>query len=256
MVMPETQTPEEAELKQKEELLKQKESFLAELELSLSTIGANLRQFEIEYYHKVGLKYVEIDQLQAILDKILASKFPRDASATKKAAESQQRADQSARDADEFKGKAQQKKKFEATPELKGLYRELAKLLHPDLTVDEGEKKRRHTLMQKINEAYQNGDIDTLRAILDEEKNNPERIKGDDVGSALVRTIRKISQVEKRISQLEKELKALKATDLYVLFEAVEREAKQGRALLQTMSDELNGRIEFLRQQVDKANTK
>ena len=84
------QTPEEIELQQKEEILSENENILADLELSLSTLQADLRSFEVGYFFKVGSKYVEIDELQATLDKILASKMPFDAKAKERAKESEE----------------------------------------------------------------------------------------------------------------------------------------------------------------------
>ena len=212
------QTPEEVELQQKEEILKQKLETLTERELALSTLHADLHSFEIEYYLKVGEKYVHIDRLQATLDNIIASKALTDINAKKRADESNQKAHQSENDAKQYKQLNETKQnRFEATPELKSLYRELAKLLHPDLTLDPKEKDRRHRLMQQINEAYQAGDLKKLNDIWEAEKNNPENIKGDDIGSSLIRTIRKIAQIEKRVADLQTEIHQLRKTDLYIL---------------------------------------
>jgi hypothetical protein len=249
------QTPEEIELHQKEELLQQKQEILTERELTLSSLQADLHSFEIEYYIKVGEKYVHLDQLQATLDKILASKTPHDVNAKKRTAESDKKAQKSASDFEQFKQLNENKQnKFEATPELKSLYREIAKLLHPDLTLDPGEKQRRHKLMQQINEAYQAGDIKKLNEIWQAEKNNPENIKGDDIGSALVRAIRKIAQVEKRITTIEYDLEQLRKTDLFVLFELVEKEAAKGIDQLKVMAEELETRITFVQNQIERAN--
>jgi len=235
--------------------LMQKEMALAELELSLSTLQANLRSFEFEYYFKVGAKYVELDQLQAMLDNLLASKLPFDINATKRATDSKKRAEKSAHDAEQFRAETGTRpEKFEPTPELKLTYRELAKLLHPDLTLDPIEKERRHSLMQQINQAYQSGNLNKLNQILDAERNNPENIKGDDVGASLVRSIRKIAQIEKRVANLQTELHELQKTDLYILYETVKAEAKKGNYLLEQLSVELNSRIAFLKDQIDQAN--
>ncbi|MFN0157247.1 MAG: hypothetical protein ACKVRP_04140 [Bacteroidota bacterium] len=249
------QTPEQLELGQKETLLRQRQEVLAELELSFSTLQGRLKSFEIEYYFKVGSKYVQLDQLQATLDKILASRIPFDSTAQRKASESEQKANQSARDAEEFILEHKDKQKeFHSNPELKSLYRELAKLLHPDLTLDAEEKDRRHHLMQEINEAYQAGRIERLREILEAEKNNPNLIKGDDVGSSLARVIRKIAQVDKRIADIEKELEKLHQTELHILMEAVERQMKNGTNLLDKMADELDSSIVFLEGQIKQVN--
>ena len=249
-------SPEEVELKQKQEILSQKQSILAELELTLTTLQANLKSFEIEYFLKVGSRYVELDELQALLDQILASKKSSDPTAKRKAQESRQRAEESAKDAKQFKGQDENgKQKFKPTTELREIYRELAKLVHPDLTLDPVEKARRHGLMQQINEAYQNGDMAKLEEILDIEKHNPESIKGDDVSALLVKTIRKIAQVEKRIKVLEKELETFRKSDLYILYETVNREREKGKDLLGGMSKELNDRVYFLRQQIERMKT-
>jgi hypothetical protein len=252
---PSSQTPEEVELRQKEDLLQQRQELLTERELVLSTLQANLHSFEIEYYLKVGEKYVHIDRLQATLDNILASKAPKDVNAKKRAAESNKKAQQSEHDAEQYKQLNETRQnKFEATPELKSLYRELAKLLHPDLTLDPKEKERRHKLMQQINEAYQADDMKKLTEIWEAEKNNPENIKGDDIGSALVRAIRKIAQIEKRIAALEYELQQLRKTDLFVLFETVEKEAAKGIDQLKIMEAELESRITFLQNQIEQVS--
>jgi hypothetical protein len=249
------QTPEEVELQQKEEILKLKLEILTERELALSTLQADLHSFEIEYYLKVGEKYVHIDRLQATLDNIHASKAPKDVNAQKRADKSNKKAMQSENDAEQYKQLNETKQnKFEATPELKSLYRELAKLLHPDLTLDPKEKARRHHLIQQINEAYQAGDLKRLNDIWEAEKNNPENIKGDDIGSALVRAIRKIAQVEKRIATLEYDLEQLRKTDLFVLFEVVQKEAAKGINQLETMAVDLESRIAFLQNQIEQAN--
>lgn len=247
-------SPEEIELQQKEELLHQKQDVLAELELTLTTLEGQLKSFEIEYYLKVGSKYVQVDQLQATLDKILAAKIPFDATAQKRAAESQAKAEQSAHDAEGFSHSESDSHRPEATPELKALYREAAKLFHPDLTLDPDEKERRHHLMQQINEAYQRGDIEKLRQIFDAEKNNPDLIKGDDVGSALVRVIRKIAQANRRISEIESAISTLRSTDLFLLFETVEKEMEKGNDILDNMAKELLSRITFLERQIEIAN--
>jgi len=250
------QTPEEIELHQKEELLHQKQELLTERELALSTLQADLHSFEIEYYLKVGEKYVHIDRLQATLDNILASKAPKDVNARKRAADSSQKAQQSEREAEQYKQlkEEDERSKFQPSPELKALYRELAKLLHPDLTLDPKEKQRRHKLMQQINAAYQAGDLKKLNDIWEAEKNNPENIKGDDIGSALVRAIRKIAQIEKRIAVLEHDIEQLRKTDLFVLFEVVEKEAARGIDQLTVMAEELASRIAFLQNQIEQAN--
>jgi hypothetical protein len=249
------QTPEEVELKQKEESLRQKQDILTERELTLSTLQADLRSFEVEYYLKLGEKYVHIDRLQATLDRLIASRIPQDIFAGTRASESEARARKSANDAESFKERSEKASgTFKPTAELKALYRELAKLLHPDLTLDPNEKVRRNSLMQQVNNAYQTCDLMKLKELWEAEKNNPDNIKGDDIGSSLVRAIRRIAQIEKRIQDLDAELAAIRKTDLFVLFDTVKRAEKNGVSLLDDMSAKLESRVVFLQNQIAQMN--
>ncbi|NTW88695.1 MAG: hypothetical protein HGB26_06135 [Desulfobulbaceae bacterium] len=248
-------TPEEIELNQKRELLKQKQSELAELELALSTLQANMHSFEAEYYIKVGVKYVELDRLQAILDKIIASKSPFDQEAMNKAANSKERAERSARNAKEFEEDYDENKaKVQITPELRTIYIELAKLLHPDLILDPIEKERRHHLMQQINQYYQSGNLNKLREILEAEMFSPHKIEGDDIGSSIVRIIREIAQIDKRIAVLKNELDELQKTDLHVLYEEFNDQMEKGNDLLEMLSDQLSSKILCLKEKIEKLN--
>ena len=148
-------SPEEKELKIKEKYLKEKQEELTEQELLLVTLEGDLKSFEIEYFTKVSTKYAILDKLQASLDKLLLSKSPESKIFQKKAQESQAKADKSSRSQKKFSTISEvENKKFEPTLEIKTLYRELAKMLHPDLVLEKEEKERRHKLMQEINHAY------------------------------------------------------------------------------------------------------
>lgn len=245
-------TPEQVELQIKEELLNKKQDSLTELELTLSTLKGDLRSFEKEYYSKVGTKYTSLDNLQATLDKILLSKTPTSKIFQKKAHDSQAKAANSYSNQEDFSNKQKDNpNKFEPTPELKSLYRELAKLLHPDLVLDIDEKARRHKLMQEINEAYQTNDFEKLIQIYEKEKNNPDHIKGEDIGSSLVRVIRKISQIEFRITQIETELEETRKSDLYKLFITIQNEKIKGIDLLEKMQEDLDSQIQFIQDQIN-----
>jgi hypothetical protein len=57
-------------------------------------------------------------------------------------------------------GEAAEVKEFATSPELKNLYREVAKRVHPDLAIDEIDRERER-LIKETNRAYQNGDADS-----------------------------------------------------------------------------------------------
>jgi ElaB/YqjD/DUF883 family membrane-anchored ribosome-binding protein len=221
------------------------------LELTFSTLQAELKSFQVEYFTRVGSKYVEIDQLQAQLDRLYASRQPSNDNAKKTADASRERAEHSSREADDFRITSKKtESRFEPSQELKALYRELAKLVHPDLALDQEEKQRRHKLMQEVNDAYQAGDLKRLRDILASEKMSPERVKGDDIGSSLVKIIRKIAQIDKRIEEVLSNIAELAKSDMYLLRERVKAEREKGKDILEQLATTLDHKISNLKDEI------
>lgn len=54
------------------------------------------------------------------------------------------------------------------TPDLRSLYRQLARAFHPDLTTDPGERHFRQEMMLRINHAWELRDMPTMQAIRDD----------------------------------------------------------------------------------------
>ena len=74
--------------------------------------------------------------------------------------------------------------------------------MHPDLAPSDAEKERRHKFMASLNEAYEAGDEDLIRQILNEWNSCPEAIAGDGVGAELIRTIRQVAKVQARLQEI------------------------------------------------------
>ena len=100
-------------------------------------------------------------------------------------------------------------RRFEPTEELKALYRQTAKELHPDLTTDEQERARRQQAMAELNRAYDECDVERIKQILDRWRSSPEQVRGDDTAAQLVRTIREIAQAGKRLAAIKTEIEEL-----------------------------------------------
>jgi len=237
-----TQTPEEQELQQKQAELELLESELADSELRHSTLTAELRSFENRYLRIVGIKYAELDRIEAEIYELLHASDPQNQELHDKARDARSRAAESEK---ETSGAISQKpsEKFKPTDELKKLYREVAKQVHPDLATEPSERKRREELMAQANQAYEEGDIERLRQILHDWKSSPESVSGDGVGAQLVRVIRKIAQVKGRLGNIEKEIEALEQSDLFKLFTKAQEAENEGRDLLSEMAVQLEGSI-------------
>jgi hypothetical protein len=148
------QTPEEKELNKKLSELAALESKLAQSELDLATLQAELRAFENRYLRIVGVRYTELDEIEAQIAEAQARLNPKDSKAKEKASEARAQAQESA----QATGNIQEQKefvKFKPSKNLRRLYWEAAKRIHPDLAIDEEERARRHQLMAEANRDYE-----------------------------------------------------------------------------------------------------
>jgi len=237
------QTPEEKELSRKLSELAELETELAQSELDLATLRAELHTFQESYLRTVGIRLAELDEIEAQIAEAEARLRPKDNRFHEKAAHARAQAKQSA----EATGTTEEpkKEKFKPSEPLKTLYREVAKRIHPDLSVDEKERLRRQKLMADANRAYEEGDEAKLRAILDEWESSPESVKGEGTAVELVRVIRKIAQVETRLRAIEIEIAQLEESDLYKLKTEAERAEDEGRDLLAELASQVDEKIAF-----------
>jgi len=241
------ETPEERELRKKLAELAELEGRLGEKELELATLRAELNAFEAMYMRIVGVKYAELDEIEAKIAEAKLRENPTDKIAQEEATQARERADESK----EATGQVEEAfEEFLPTNTLKKLYREIAKLIHPDLAEDDSERLKRDELMARANRAYQEGDSEKLRAILAEWEDSPESVKGKGAGAELVRLIRKIAQGEGRLRTIELEMAQLKDSDLYELKKKVEQAEIQGRDLLSEMAAKVAGKISKVKERL------
>ena len=134
----------------------------------------------------------------------------------------------------------------EPSEELKKLFRDAAKRIHPDLTTDPEERERRHALMARLNQAYELGDLEQVQAIL----NDWEVINDWDQltpGKQLSRLLKQIGQVRHRFNQIQTELEQLKLSEMFRLKDFVQNSDKQGEDVLSDMVVDVEEKIQNLR---------
>jgi len=227
--------PEARELEKKRAELATLETRLAERELDLATLQAELHSFEGIYLRVVGSRLAELDEIEAQIAEAGARHKPKGREAQERASQARTQAQESAR-AVEAEQEAGKREPFRPSENLKKLYREVAKRIHPDLATDESERQRRHELMTEANRAYEQGDEARLEAILRDWETSPESVKGEGPGAELVRVIRKIAQVEDRLKAIDAEIARLEETDLYQLKTQVDQAEEEERDLLAEMA--------------------
>jgi uncharacterized membrane-anchored protein YhcB (DUF1043 family) len=233
--------PEERELVRKLKEQERLEAELAECELRLATLRGELRSLEARYLNLVGAPYAELDELRAQIAERLAAEEPDNERLQRAAREARARANESRSSAPN--NEPREHKAFSPSPELKRMYREAAKRIHPDLTADPEDRERRQELMAAVNHAYQQGDESGIAKVLDTYECSPEAVQGDGAGAELVRVIRKLSLMNNRLGEIESELQTLLNSDLYLLKVQADDAQEQNRDLIAEMADKVHQRI-------------
>ena len=246
-------TPEESELEQKQTNLEILEEELTQRELELATIKADLQAFEGLYLRIVGIQYAELDKIKAQIAEAQVRLDPINKDAQKQASQARAQAQESER-VTESALEQKKQKKFVPSDELKKLYMEVAKSMHPDLTTDEKARIYRHQMMAEANCAYEEGNEDRLREILEQWESSSEAVEGEGTGAELIRVIRKIAQVEARLRAIDAEMAKLKASDLWQLKEKVEEAENKERDLLSEMATVIESKIAEAKQSLHNLN--
>ena len=236
-------TPEERELSQKLEELSNLQTLLAQRELDLTTLQAELHAFERRYFRVVGVRYAELDEVEAEIADLLLRSSPQNQEMRMRASEARGRAKESAHESKIVQETAGHAEKFKPSDDLKKLYRDVAKSIHPDLATDDEDRARRQRFMAEANQAYEEGNEIRLREILREWESSPDAIKGDGVAAELIRVIRKIAQIQERLRAIEATIDDLRSSDLYRLKGEVESAEAEERNLLTEMASRLDRQI-------------
>jgi hypothetical protein len=237
--MPHFLTPEERELSRLADVVGKLVEQLTERELEVASLKNDLDHFHQRYAQKVGRLYAELDRLDALIAKRRAETDPSPDVQTK-AKEALAQARKSALEAgltppESLEAELPMLDEVTAKPhsdELKQLYRRAAMRFHPDRATTDAERERRNVLMAQLNVAYANGDLQAIKDMLEKAGSDPEEITGDDIGSQLIRLIRREAQIKRRLAELEAESKALASDEIYALWQTVSaREAADGDPL-------------------------
>ena len=122
--------------------------------------------------------------------------------------------------------------------DLKRIFRQLAKTIHPDLALDGPARYRRHSLMAEANRAYAERDEDRLRLILSKWERGDTH-GGDDVDSVP----RRIAALEERRLAMDAELADLKTSAIWRLNAKMEEARLQGWDLFAEMLREVDREI-------------
>lgn len=194
----------------------------AEQSLAASRAQADLAAFKARYRHEVGQLHEELDRLEADLadaelGELLKRPPPPPAPDTPPVPERPEPLPRFTSDA------------------VRKLFRDVAKVIHPDLARDADTRDRRHSLMIEANRAYAMGDEEQLRGILEAWERSPEAIEGTDAEATRLRLVRRIAQLEAQLELIASAQAALRESPMWQLKTMVDEEAARGKDLVKDM---------------------
>jgi hypothetical protein len=192
---------------------------LAELEAEHATLRAELAAFESDYLRAVGIVMAELHELEARILALVAVRTgtPGDAAAADAAREKARETTTAVRSIPPPPGPP-------PTEDLKALFREAAKRMHPDLVQDADGRMHAEAFMKRLNDAYRDGDADAIANLVRQWETSPYATglpTGD--SDRLLRAA---------VADAQRRLDDARATELARLMERSLAAAMEGRDLL------------------------
>ena len=226
-------TPEEAELARQRRILSSIRAVLAERELELEHLRDQIISFETRYIRQVGVLYRQLDEWEERIAELKVSQ------------ETPEERERYAREASQRPEPAipEQPPAPERSLDLRNLFREVAKLIHPDFAIDAHDERHRTRLMAQANEAYRRDDAAVLQRMLNGHDPSTDHWNSDDVASALARTLIQIERANEDIKILASEIEALSQSEMALLKERTVEAALKGRDLLAELAAMVKGNI-------------
>ena len=221
---------------------------LLDRERGLAAFRGELHAFETTYRKALGARYARLDKLAELLDET-----------AEPVVDGEPDPDDDGGPAERYPGQgvpggqnwAWGEREPEKEPERRAvvnddarrLFRQLARLIHPDLAGDPQEREQRTNLMVAANDAYEQGDVAALERLLEDWHASPEAVTGSGAAAELERTLRRIAQVDAGMRRIDEELAELDASAMGWLRRRVEKAAREGWDLLAHMVRELDRQI-------------
>lgn len=209
---------------------------LRALEDEYNAEAAALRQFERRYKPAVGARYDELERLRAKIDR---------AWETLRRGRAPQAADAPPQEP--------QADVFRPDGELRRLFRDLARRIHPDLAADGEDRERRHEFMAEATLAYRANDSRRLQWLLEhwQAQHGPDSAGGPHAPAA--RIDRQIAWTRYRIREMHAALGELHASPLAEIKREAEAARGMGRNLIVELRKRVGNETEAAQRELDRA---
>jgi hypothetical protein len=199
---------------------------LAEVEAEQATLEAELNAFDAEYVREVVIVQAELHAVEAKLLRLVADRSGADDDAL--AAD--------AAGARAYETSAAVKAVPSAGPiptgDLKKLFRDAAKRMHPDLAPDADAREHAEAFMKRLNQAYRAGDAEAIADLLRQWEASPFAVApaGDAPAAA-----RRVTALQAAVARAERRLEEVRSSQLARLMEQAMVATVEGRDLLAEM---------------------
>ncbi len=221
-------------------LLVELERTLRQLEREYARDVESIRQFERRYRPAVGDHYDELERIR--------SRITRGWDALQKArcelpegGSPHDAPPEESRDAATRPG-----------AEARQVFLALVRLIHPDLTSDEQDRRRRHEMMAEATLAYRNDDARRLQWLLEHWRADSEPIRGFGLGASWSRTNRRLAWVRYRIRETQYALGQLHSSPVARIMEEHERRRAVGRNLILEMRRQTSAELEEAQRELER----
>jgi len=233
-----TSLDEPKEKRELQQAISEKEKVLIELVEEIEHFKIDLSVVKQEYDIKIGRLYLKLDEIDLDILKFKkiedlinkgfsfeeARKVVEDTLKKRRdqIEEEYKKLNEEEKDVDKRKNISKEEQE-----ELKKLFRKLAHKFHPDLTGGDD------AMMKKINKAYNEGDLETLRAIN----------QGEGIASIDIKTIEelrnKLARLEESIKKALYEQEQLRRSEWAILKDSIDKAEKQNRDILSELSEKV-----------------
>lgn len=190
---------------------------LAELEQRYEAVRAQVEEFEKRYRPAVGERQRRLEALRKKIAKAWEQV---------RRARSGEPLDPESEDG---VSKEIPQETFQPEVDLKKLFRELARLCHPDLATDPEERRRRHEFMAEASRAYRGNDHLRLQWLLEHWEATPALPPGVDPSSRLEKTNQQIAWARYRIQEMNQLIAATEASTMADLMREADDARRHGR---------------------------
>jgi hypothetical protein len=213
------------------------EAALAERRAELTALQDGLREFKARYAQVVGSRLAELSEVEKALRAAEGRLLGVEGEPEEEEAEADFYGGQGAGEAPVGKS-------------LRRLFWSVAKMFHPDHAADEGEARRRHTVMAEASRAYREGDVESLHTLLGDEglqsfcANAQPDEDPEDLGARALR-------LELELRTIEFGIKRIRLDALHRLKLEVEAEAALGRDALALSAERIDRQIVKARRRLE-----